>query len=391
MAHVPGDVMILPHENGRWVIYNAFARSALGVETPALEGIRAAEKMDLTELERVYQDRFFSVWDIQRFFGDREGLMEDPSRFIRDAGCWPEAESIAISELVKRLKQHHLLVDDLQSYRARFAPKNSVLDKKHFGNLHQQLGQELMLNRRQDPAKWWVSQKFAPDMLSIKEGPYRAIQQYFLEKYFPARLAPGNTVLDVGCGTGFYSNMMARTGAQVLGIDPNEEYIEVASRCAETGARFSAMPIGQKGAMDSIASDSMDFVFMSDALLFYFVPVGPGFEADISILLAEIHRVLKPTGRFISLEPHSVFYQIPWLGEETAPIAINTEYLTKSFGITPSLGQLVQAYARAGFNVSWMEELTPDPDSAKDHPRAYSFAQQFPQWHLFELAPKKDQ
>jgi 2-polyprenyl-6-hydroxyphenyl methylase/3-demethylubiquinone-9 3-methyltransferase len=48
----------------------------------------------------------------------------------------------------------------------------------------------------------------------------------------PRRLAPftGLTLLDIGCGGGLLSEPLARMGFEVLGIDPSEENIAVASR-----------------------------------------------------------------------------------------------------------------------------------------------------------------
>ncbi len=82
------------------------------------------------------------------------------------------------------------------------------------------------------------------------------------------------------------------------------------SRLRETArylARFLNMKAGQEGGLDGTPSSSADMIFMSDALLFYFVPFYPGQQADIQILLADIFRIL-PDGLLsaLSLMRHSI-------------------------------------------------------------------------------------
>src|SRR4051794_10485019 len=43
-----------------------------------------------------------------------------------------------------------------------------------------------------------------------------------------AGLAPGERVLDLGCGTGNVALLMARAGATVTGVDPSERLVSVA-------------------------------------------------------------------------------------------------------------------------------------------------------------------
>ena len=193
--------------------------------------------------------------------------------------------------------------------------------------------------------------------------------------------------MDVGCGIGFYSNMMAQAGANVLGVDPNEKYIDIARNKAAAGAQFEVLNVGVEGSLDSIPSASADFVFMSDALLFYFVPEKPTQTADAQVLLADIRRILKPDGLFISVEPHYIFWLLPWWGEVERPFTILTEYRNKTFGVTATISELIQTFAKGRFAVVWMDELTPKDDFKSTDSRAYHFAREFPMWQIFELKP----
>lgn len=180
---------------------------------------------------------------------------------------------------------------------------------------------------------------------------------------------------------------MAKNNASVLGIDPNQEYINIAKKHAVKNATFERMNVGIPGSLDKIPSNSADFIFISDALLFYFVSPKPDKDFEISTLLKDIHRILKSTGSFINVEPHYIFWLLPWLGEEKRPFTVITEYQKKLFGVTPTMSELIQAYTKGGFSIHNMEELKPHSSYKSIDPRGYHFAKEFPLWQLFELKP----
>ena len=117
----------------------------------------------------------------------------------------------------------------------------------------------------------------------------------------------------------------------------------------------------------------------------YFVAPDPNQVADINTLFADIRRILKPDGLLLSVEPHYIFWLLPWLGEGDRPFTVLTEYREKFFGVTPTISTLIQAFAKGGFAVTWMEEMYPDSAFEAVDPRAYHFACQFPLWQMFEL------
>lgn len=378
MSSVPGEVAALPESDGRWLLLNFFTRTSLGVEGSGLDALRSLERGALDA------GRTWAVWDVQRF-SNADGLLADPTRYVRDGSAWGEPAMLDAAALAAIFRDRFLLVDDLAAYRERFAPKTSLLDAAHFGNFHQQLGQELMLVRREAPEQWWLDQKFEPGLGELRNNLYRAVQGHALGEYFARRFAPGDTIVDIGCGPGYFTNAMARLGASVTGLDPNPAYIELARAQAPPGATFEVAALGTPGALDGVPDGSADYVFMSDALLFYFVPPGPGPAPDLGVLLEDVRRILRPRGTFVSVEPHYVFWLQPWLGDVEAPYTVLTEYSRKTFGVTPTPGELVRALARGGFGVVWMEELAPDPAFEEVDPRAFHFARQFPLWQLYEL------
>lgn len=332
----------------------------------------------------------YRLWDIWRF-SHIDGLLADPSRFKRDASTWGEPQIVDHVILIKLLKDQCILIDDTATYRARFDFKKSLLDRQHFGTYHQQLGQQLIAIERRDPAAWWLEQKFTPDLAAIRQDNlYGAVQDAFLEQWLPQRIKPGSRVLDLGCGAGTIAQKMARLGATVVGVDPNPDYIRLANERAEGDVEFQVLDLKRPDALSALPAASFDYIYMSDALLFYFVPYEPCKPLDLDSFIVNVKRLLKPGGRFISLEPHPVFYVQPWLGDPTRPFTLMTEYLHTKWRINPSLGTLTRPFLNAGFTISAVEELASDPSNTNVEKRAAYFAAEFPVWLLLEftITPK---
>jgi len=381
MSSIPGEIVVLPVAGGRWIVMNVHCRTCLGVESSGLELLQregAVEPSGQTSLHR--------LWNIERAV-NATGLFSDPTPFPSRLDAWPDVEFVSDEELVEQFKRHFLLVDDMEAYRDRLAVRDSLLDRRHIGNFHQRLGAELLLKRRQSPVDWWLNQKFADDGEMLGNNLYRAVQASCLEGYLQGRLKRGDHLLDVGCGTGAYTRYAARLTGSALGVDPNSDFIERArGHSAGSGASFTCMDIPQ--GLEVIEDESADFVLMCDAMLFYFVSADGSSPPDVGRLFREVRRILKPGGAFISVEPHEIFWLLPWLGDDAHPFTIVSEHARRWYGVTPTGPQVVQAAARSRLFVSWMEELllADNPTELADG-KAIGFAREFPLWKLIEFVP----
>ncbi len=374
------DIVILsessPETPDRWILYNVHARTCLGVNSEVIRFLSGSEASPTSS---------YKVWKIG-WFSNIDGLLADPSRFKREVSGWGESASPNETELSQLLRELFIVVDDESAYRARFTSKTSILDSRHFGNFHEQLGQQLLKQRRAKPSEWWLDQKFSADRTCVRaDNLYGGIQASYLSKYFPQQIRSTDTVADIGCGTGYYSNMIAATGAKVIGVDPSDEYLDIARKHAVGNVVFGKCALGITDTAALIPDNSVDVVYMSDALLFYFVPYSGDQNPDISVLLKDIRRMLKPEGRFISVEPHYLFWLQPWLGAEDYPFTIISEYKNMHYRVTASISTLIQTLSKGGFAVTWMEEILPSEAFEKVDKRAYGFAREFPLWQLYEL------
>ena len=111
-----------------------------------------------------------------------------------------------------------------------------------------------------------------------------------------AGVLPGQRVLDVGCGTGYFARLLARAvGPEglVVGIDPSPEMIAYATR--EAGrARNCRFQVGTAESLD-FPAEHFDVVVSS--LVKHHLP------EDLRVpVLREMRRVLRPGGRLLVAE-----------------------------------------------------------------------------------------
>lgn len=104
----------------------------------------------------------------------------------------------------------------------------------------------------------------------------------------------GKTVLDLGCGDGENSVLLARRGAKVLAADISDSLINVAKQRLAVNGVESGVDFLVTSAHDiAIADESVDVVF-GMAILHHL---------DLQLAAREVRRVLRKGGRAIFQEP----------------------------------------------------------------------------------------
>jgi len=106
-----------------------------------------------------------------------------------------------------------------------------------------------------------------------------------LEK-FVALLKPGSSVLDVGCGSGVKSEILAKKGMTVTGIDFSEKMLEIAKRRAPNGD-FQLVDLYDLSAFNK----KFDGIFAQAVLLH--IP-----KKDIEKVIHSLKEKLNPGGYF---------------------------------------------------------------------------------------------
>ena len=147
------------------------------------------------------------------------------------------------------------------------------------------------------------AEAFAGDLLHLP------LDRSVLET-FAGRMAAGELVLDLGCGPGQVGQYLAELGLLVLGMDLSQRMLLVARR--RTGTRRIVC-----GDMRSIPLSSGS---LSGVVAFYSVHNLP--RRTLETALAEIHRILKPSGTFV-VATHlgeAEVYNNEFLGHEIATV-----------------------------------------------------------------------
>lgn len=165
--------------------------------------------------------------------------------------------------------------------------------------------------------------------------------------------APGNSILEIGCGTGAVALACAERGAKVAAVDVDAGMLEVARAKATAspgGANVEWIELGAVEIEDRFAERSFDAVVSCLA----FSELAPE-EQDY--VLAVACRLLKPGGRLVIADevlPEGAMRRA-WHRLVRWPLAALTYALSQT--TTRPLAGLPERVARAGF--SEVEEMRP--------------------------------
>ena len=139
-------------------------------------------------------------------------------------------------------------------------------------------------------------------------------------KMLSKHLGPGMTVLELGCGTGYFTRELVRSGADVVAIDVSPELLEIArANCPGSNVRYEIQNASALSYPDAV----FDSVVGSSVL----------HHLDIEEALREIHRVLKADGTIYFTEPNMLNPQIaiqknvPWVKRKLGDSPDETAFL----------------------------------------------------------------
>ena len=175
----------------------------------------------------------------------------------------------------------------------------------------------------------------------------------------------GLDVVELGCGTAYFSAWLARRGARPVGVDVTPAQLETARRCmAELGLEF---PLVEASAEDVPLPDASFDLAISE--------YGASIWCDPFRWIPEAARLLRPGGRLVFLRnstlatlctpddgkveerlvrPQFGLHRLEWPGEE------GVEYHLPH-------GELIDLLHETGFALERLVELQA-PEGAEDHP-----------------------
>ena len=194
------------------------------------------------------------------------------------------------------------------------------------------------MSKTQDDSRFWdrIARKYAADKIADEAGYERTLARCL------DYLKPSDKALEFGCGTGTTALRLAPSAGSLVASDISAEMIAIAREkhaAAETDTAASSLEFVQS-ALEALPwpGESFDVVMGFSAV--HLVP-------DLGDGLAQVHRLLKPGGLFIS--------KTPCLGDMN-PMIVAALPVMRFFGKAPNVlvftsGELQAAMTAAGFDL----------------------------------------
>ena len=195
----------------------------------------------------------------------------------------------------------------------------------------------------------------------------------------------GLSVLDAGCGNGYFTRKLATKGAKAVGIDYSKNFIEYCKKVEDEmnlGCEFYEGSITE---MIDFESESFDVV-VSNIVMVDVLDYQGAFK--------EIERVLKDDGRFIWSNLHPVFGRAAGAVDVRMPrdsqrnesryLKMIDRYFDSGGELTAwwevpvwqfirTLEEYSKALKEAGFVISEIQEPRPTPEAIQQNPRVLAF------------------
>ncbi|MGB2799694.1 MAG: class I SAM-dependent methyltransferase [Dehalococcoidia bacterium] len=194
----------------------------------------------------------------------------------------------------------------------------------------------------------------------------------------------GKTVLDVGCGEGYNTRLLAKLGARMTGVDISPKLIEFAreeERKNPLGIRYEVISFSN---LSIFEDESLDVVVSFMALM-----DGPNYEGAVKDIL----RVLRPGGELIFSVTHPCFMTrgFGWIEDEQGSIKLtvsdyfNSEPWVENWGFSDipdpeqatqfavpvfpkTISEYLNVLIRTGFILRAIEEPRAPAEACKRYP-----------------------
>ncbi len=209
----------------------------------------------------------------------------------------------------------------------------------------------------------------------------------YLERPATLSLLPdvkGKRVLDAGCGTGLYTDLLVKRGAEVVAVDASPGMLEHARR--RLGGRATIMLHDLRESLVFLGDDSVDLVLASLVM---------DYIEDWVPVLKEFKRVLKNDGVLVFSVGHPAINFVLKEGMDDYFSVHRIEMLWTGFGlevVMPSyhrpIEAIVESLHEAGFLVERLIEAKPTEDYRKVDPEGYMKVSKRPTFLNIRAVPK---
>jgi len=249
--------------------------------------------------------------------------------------------------------------------------------------------------------KQWFQRKFYDDLSDIRkesQGYYKHYVHHFFTHFFDKRKVAGKVILDLGCGPGFYSAILAKYGADVVGIDLSDFLISKANE-HKAKLRLKNVQFIQADLIDFSPEwkpAKFDFVIAIDTIVSFDYATSKHNHERVVATFQCVNRVLKPNGRFYIIESHPFFGRTSEVLLETGEdfcvreTSYKIEYKSKD---DPhhwfTLEEMTKATYESGLAVLQIYEPDPSITLKEENAQAYFFRLKCPSMIVYEICKAK--
>src|SRR5947209_4113993 len=381
------NTLVLPQGGGLFRLFQVSSRRNLLVTRPVVDLIDLltggaettavqARHAELAEHIRVADATTFTLW---------ENAYCNSDFFDSTLGA-NDLEAMPFETFIELLEECDMVSDQW--------PPPTDHAKRHFadrfrGSFYEQIATEA-LYQRSSPTAWWTAQKFEADHHTTRPTPYRYIEERFLEDYFATHFQ-GADVLEIGCGTGYFTAKMAQHARQAIGVDYNPDYVALARQTWSSDVKNAKLDFQVGDIIDlargspAFAQARYDFIVLIDTFLFLFDETyQPALYRQRDAIMTNLRGLLKPHGQLLVMDPHPLWLT-PWLGHPEAPFGILTEYRRRRFHVIPTLDEMTTLLYRHDLRVRRVLEPRIADEARAADPQRWAFMNNVPQWWFFEI------
>ncbi len=386
-AYWDPNSILLPDGEDRWRLFHVnFRRNIMiGIDVlPVIGKLAEAGSAGIAveQLSEACNKRKLKALDVTSF-ALIEHAFANSAMFDREAAA-DQLPEVTTEEFMDLMKDCGFVASSWPIVRDH--EKKGFVDRFK-GNFYQQIGTECVFERV-DPTEWWVNQKFTPDRKATRKTPYHYIQDLFLDGYLRKNFTDRN-VIEIGCGTGYYTNRIAQYAASAVGLDYNAGYIETARTVWDSpGDKRAEYAVCNIIDMMSDRPDLLqrryDAVLLIDTFLFLFDPIyQPKLYGTRVSILRNLAGLLSDGGRIVIMDPHPLWLS-PMLGDASRPFAVLDSYRHRHFKVIPTIEEVTSLLHEADLRIARVLEPQIEEGYSDRDLMGFNFYREFPAWWVFE-------
>ncbi len=294
-------------------------------------------------------------------------------------------------QLFDLLVDEAILIKEKKDAEMRCSKLDSLFDQKNLGTFHERVGQYVLLGlKEKEPWRAWQNQKFTKNGKELIGNNYKQIQKPFFDNFFKNKNINGLSILDFGCGNGYFSNKLADLGANVTAMDMSKELLNLGIKnYKKNTSKLNFLLVSDINntisTLKKIKRNSVDIIYLQDTLLLLMNPENGLKNKDLHKLISTFKEILSDDGEIFAMEPNAIFWLSSRYGDDAKPFTIITEYRNQVFNVVPTIGEFISLFSNAGFGLS---SLCHPPHTDNKH-EDFAYINEFPVWDFMTFKKLK--